>query len=756
MASLVKYVRNLGYGTAVISDTYLSSGDLKKILSMNRLDPGLFDFVIASNEAGCTKRDGGGLFRRALSAFGIAGSELLHIGDDFASDMEAASRFGISGLFYYPMTGQQSDILESERALDALSQPRATSLNSLRLLAARRHASNDAFEDGAFIFGPVLARFADWSLDLFSRAGVKLVLALMREGELLGELLRRAAAANNVNLTVVPCYVSRKSTALASLYNGITSEKLYELLTGGPVLRIRDALKILGVSREAEQHLPQETLSREIGSKRLLDAVVKLILEGLNLRTQVERRAAEEHSLALDYLSGMIGNEQCIGVLDLGWSGSIQRNMSRILRNGGKHVKIVGCYLSTTPKAGRLPLEGGEAHGFISRLTRGALIVEVPILAPVGSTEGYVRNAEGRVVPALESYRTDAAELNLKESLREGILAFQEHWLALKSSKGPQVLNASALAEIDSQNAPILLRLINYPTKMEAIRLGSLRHDENYGESSTRVLCDPEFEKVFQTQGVAGLFLEMNCHWPQAVIARDTPRLVSGLSNRWAAPYAFGRLGGRALYNGKPSSLTDEEHRLLLQILKDHPHDQTIFFASGLEGDEEFLKSLAAHRALADGIDAKPPRVAENSRSSPPLESGCMEFPSIIEISPHGRGAKTIPADGYIRISGNPVEPGMVRNCIMPYSLSSRADGRHAGKGRSALIALPGAFLRPGKHDSDQPRQDGSSFSEPWIQHQSRCSAMVSANRKQERVQPPRCEPLWKSLPALLDIPDKG
>ena len=490
----------------------------------------------------------------------------------------------------------------------------------------------------------------------------------MREGELLGELLRRAAVTNNVNLSVVPCYVSRKSTALASLYNGITSEKLYELLTGGPVLRIRDALKIIGVSREAEQHLPQETLSKEIRSQRLLDSVVKLILESLNLRTQVEQRATEQHSLAFDYLSGMTGDEQCIGVLDLGWSASIQRNISRILRNGGKHVKFVGCYLSTTPRAGRLPLEGGETHGFISQLTRGALIVEVPILAPIGSTEGYVREAEGRVVPVLDSYQIDAAELNVKESLREGILTFQEHWLALKSFKGPQVLNASTLAEIDSQNAPILLRLIDYPTKMEAIRLGSLRHDENYGESSSRVLCDPEYEKVFQTQGVAGLFLEMNCHWPQAVIARDTPRLMSGLSNRWAAPYAFGRLGGRALYNGKPSSLTDEEQRLLLQILKDHPHDQIIFFASGLEGDEEFLKSLAAYRECSNGIEAKPPRVAENSLQSPPLESGCVEFPFIIEIRPHGRGAKSIPADGYIRISGNPVELGMVRNCILPYS----------------------------------------------------------------------------------------
>jgi HAD superfamily hydrolase (TIGR01549 family) len=667
-ASLVKYVSSLGYRTAIISDTYLSSGDLKEILSRNRLDPNLFDFVVASNEAGCTKRDGGGLFRAALSEFGISGGEMLHIGDNFASDVEAASKFGISGLFYYQKTIQQGEILRSECALDALSHPRAISLNSLRLLSARRYASNDTFEDGAFTFGPVLARFADWSLDLFSRAGVKLVLALMREGELLGELLRRAAAANGVNLTVVPCYISRKSTALASLHNGITSGKLYELLTGGPLLRIRDALTILGVSREAEQYLSRETLFKEINSKELLDSVVNLVLGGKNLRTQIERMAAERHTLAFGYLSGMIGEERCIGVLDLGWSGSIQRSISRILRNGGKHVKTVGCYLSTTPRAGRLPLEGGEAHGFTGQLlTRGNLVMEVPILAPIGGTEGYVRNADGRVVPLLGPCQIDGAEKNLKDNLREGILAFQEHWLALKSLKGPRVFHADALAEIDSQNAPILLRLIDYPTKMEAMRLGSLHHDENYGDSYTRPLCDPVHEKVFRTQGMEGLFLT-NCKWPQAVIARDTPRLMNGLSNRWNAPYAFGRLGGRSLYNGKPSSLTDEENRLLLEILEDHPHDQIIFFSSGLEGDEDFLKSLAAQREGSNGRLSKRPDAAENGHAGLPVQGGSVEFPFTIDIRPHVVDVKSIPVDGYLRISGNPVDPGTVRNRILPYS----------------------------------------------------------------------------------------
>ena len=714
IACLVKYVRSLGYRTAVISDTYLSSGDLIAILSVNGFDPALIDLFIASNEAGCTKRSGGELFRKALSGLGITGSELLHIGDNFASDIESSSKFGIAGLHYYQMSAQQSEIIQSERALDVLSQPRAISLNSVRRLSARRHASNDSFGDGAFTYGPVLARFADWSLETFSRAGVKKVLALMREGELLGELLRRAAEANNVNLAVLPCYVSRKSTALASLCKGVTAEKLYELLTGRRGMTIGDALTIAGICREAEQHLPPATLSVKIESQDLLDSVVRLILEGRTLRALVEQRAVETQSLVFDYLSTLIGDEECIGVLDLGWSGSIQRNISRILHNGGRRVKIAGCYLCTTQKAGCLPLEGDEAHAFVSNLwTRGNLVMEVPILAPIGSTEGYIRDAEGRTVPLLGSYQIDEAELNLRKNLVEGILTFQENWLALKSSKGPRVLNEKALAEIDSKNAHILVRLMEYPAKMEAIRLGSLHHDENYGEGFTRVLCDPEFENVFRTKGIAGLFQEMNCYWPQAVIARDDPRLMSGLSQRWAAPYAFGRLGARALHNGKPSSLTEEEHRLLLQTLRDHPHDQIIFFTSGLDGDGEFMKSLAAQRERLNAVEAKPPRIAETSPSGPPAYGGDAGFPKIIEVAYCGEGDETVPMDGYIRISGHPIDTKIldrVRSSILPDSrcIMILTEGIRESDVARALLCLapslgPGSMIAANHGRMDLP-----------------------------------------------------
>ncbi|MGC8491668.1 MAG: HAD family hydrolase, partial [Syntrophobacteraceae bacterium] len=644
MDSLVKYVRNLGYRTAIISDTYLSSADLRAILSHNGLDPALFDLVIASNEAGCTKRQGGALFGRALAQLGISGAELLHVGDNYASDIEASSKFGIIGIFYYQTTAEQNEIFQSEHVLSPTSVPVAASLDSLRRLSARRIASNDAFSDGAFTFGPVLARFADWSLDLFAGRGVRKVLALMREGELLGELLRRAAAAGEVDIEVVSCYVSRKSTGLASLFEGVTAGRLYDLLMGRPGLTIGDAMSILGIAGEAERQLPPSTLCRKMESREVFDSIVRLILEGRALRALIEKRAAESQSLAFEYLSAMAGNEECIGILDLGWSGSIQRNISRIFRNGGRRVKTIGSYVCTTQKAGFMPLEGDETHAFVTNLwTRGNLIVEVPILATVGSTEGYARNARGQVAPVLGSSHVDKAELDLKKSLREGILSFQADWLALKSFKGTRVLTQTVLAEIDAHNPSILVRLIDYPTRMEAVRLGSLHHEENYGAGSSSILCDKESEEVFQSQGVAGLFQQMNCFWPQGIIARDAPRLMSGLSQRWTAPLAFGRFGGRTLLDGKPCSLSDEEHRFLLEILRDHPYDQIVFLGSSLEGDSDFLKSLAANACAT---------FRSSDRTSSDLDQGGADkFPSIIEARIGGLDSGIVQVDGHVKIS---------------------------------------------------------------------------------------------------------
>lgn len=714
MASLVQYVRSLGYRTAIVSDTYLSSRDLEGILLMNGMNPALFDRIIVSSEAGSSKWDNGGLYLTVLRQFDVYGSEMLHIGDNYSCDIELSAKYGIVGLYYHQATPYQQGILQAEEAFERSSAPVGASLKTLRVLTARQHNSADeCFMDGAFVYGPVLSRFADWSLEIFSKAGVRTVLALMREGELLGEMLFRSAAAHHMELNVLPCYVSRKATAHAALSQGISHEKVRELLVGGPLLSIRDALSIIGLGKEAEQFIAPSTLSRKIKTEEMLDSVVRMVVEGSTMRSLVAASAAEKQDLAFDYLTGLIGDSEGIGVLDLGWSGSIQRNISNILRAGGRQVKTVGCYLATTRRAARLALQGDEAHGFLGGDWSGGstLVLEVPILASVGSTDGYVRDEEGNAVPVLGPHEPDDNELRLKRRLREGILAFQANWLGVKCAKGERVFSESILAEIDRRNVPIIRRLTEYPTQQEALRIGSMRHDENYGVAYSRSLCNPEAEEAFRARGVSGLFQQEGCYWPQAVVAREAPKLISALSYGWALPEALGRSGARASFEGKPSSLTEEECRFLTDSLWDRQVRQVVFFGPGLEGDAAFLRSLPVNGGApeadrrGDSCKGNGMRIGHARGDGPAVPGrqpqGNGARPSIIEIRTGvPKGPESRPAFGYVQLSAPAEELDAlrkVRDLIVPQSrcLLILTEGMQGDAVMSVLLFLS-SFLGEG------------------------------------------------------------
>jgi hypothetical protein len=242
-------------------------------------------------------------------------------------------------------------------------------------------------------------------------------------------------------------------------------------------------------------------------------------------------------------------------------------------------------------------------------------------------------------------------EIEKKARLRDGILAYLEMWLALGSKKGDILTESGILSESDRLNGAILSRLIDYPSKQEADRLGTLRHDENYGVGYSVPMCNPDLVELMRNEGLRGLLKFPSC-WPQGVVAREHPSLIYLLSRRWDAGDYLGRLGAAASIGGNLSSLTVDEHYFLLKILRDYPHDQVIFFGSGAPGDSQLLKSLEipSHR-----------RTGGESR-----------FPYAVEVAPAGGvGAPhgDPSGEGYTRVTGSPMAAETlqdIRKLLMP------------------------------------------------------------------------------------------
>src|SRR5215471_2785994 len=379
MASLVGHVRALGCRTAIVYDTYFTAAELRQLLADQGM-PDLFDAVLVSCERGKAKWWNGTLYQDLLKHFDIHPGEALHIGDNLNTDVRRARRAGIDTIHYYRTNPSLSAAFAGEQKLAGYGEPRTGSLEALRVLAFHQaEAKDDAFRDGALTLGPVLARFADWCVEQYARAGVRRVLSLMREGELLGELVRRSAAAAGVELEIVTCFASRMATARASM-STVSVESASALLEGSSQLAPQGILEILGLAEEGAQFLSAETREKPLPSAEAGVQFLNALFGLPSLRRQIEARQRESFELAFEYLSSLIGDTTNVGVLDLGWSGSIQRNIARIMRLGGRPVRTVGRYLACTKRAGRLALEGHEALAYLdSNWNRSAILPEVCI-----------------------------------------------------------------------------------------------------------------------------------------------------------------------------------------------------------------------------------------------------------------------------------------------------------------------------------------------------------------------------------------
>jgi hypothetical protein len=293
----------------------------------------------------------------------------------------------------------------------------------------------------------------------------------------------------------------------------------------------------------------------------------------------------------------------------------------------------------------------------------------------------------------LGSFEITPAERTVKGRLREGALDFQSHWLSLRWAKERLALSPEVLADLDRSSAAILYRLLEFPCKPEADRLGLLRHDENYfGQSLSAPLCNEESARRLRRGGILELFREAQCYWPQGIVAQGFPRLISALRNGWTDLLALGRLG--AWHGSAPidPGITDEEMLGLGVLLRGLAVNQVVFFGSLTATLAEGLR-----RALppADGNQVRVILVgpASESASAPELPNQCVHFPisrvdtSVIgsirqKLSPRGDIAIVLSSDvaeSAVRLLLNGLAPflglhGLILTASGRFDVASRGE----------------------------------------------------------------------------------
>src|ERR1700709_2491474 len=162
--------------------------------------------------------------------------------------------------------------------------------------------------------------------------------------------------------------------------------------------------------------------------------VATTALEAISAEPQVRGpsvvRAARARERLLRYLDGQLPESGLAMVVDLGWGGTIQTLLSRVLRSSGRDLHLVGLYLATNSTALHRRLDGFEMEGYLASageparpfapVMRSPEILEQLCMPDFGSLVGF----DERLNPLTSDARMSRTQAAQKAAAQAGVRAF--------------------------------------------------------------------------------------------------------------------------------------------------------------------------------------------------------------------------------------------------------------------------------------------------------------------------------------------
>ncbi len=492
----IEYARKKNKKIILVSDTYFDKSTLLKFIGddISHIE------IFTSSEFRTGKSQG--LFPIIFNKLGIDPNEYLHIGDNFISDVETPIKLGAKSFFYNNGNSTLWNNIHTELALsshkflDPIIFPEGDfGITSLRC----KLSSGDTFADqlshysyGSQYLGPVLASFIDWVRSELIEGAYDASFALMREGYLIEKLL-----SNYKEVDIKVAYLSRRVLFQANLQK-VTESSLRELRFGNLNSTVNQFLDLICL-------LPNDVPElNSIGSYSIHDddifgKVINSLLVNKSTKNKIELRAKEirigviEHIKSLYNLDKRKNNK--IAVIDVGWNGTIQRLLAKLLKSEGYNISTVGLYMMTTPYVNSLTFDNVIAKGFFIDIgnpieTFKALLHSLEIIeqscAPPHGTVLRHNTSDGFPILQVDS---------ISESQRQEILEIQKGILDFQKSYVYHIepnLSSEKISRMGKFILPILIRATLIPTADEVRLFEDWSHDDNLSATTSKSIMGPE------------------------------------------------------------------------------------------------------------------------------------------------------------------------------------------------------------------------------------------------------------------------
>lgn len=554
VVELLLAAQEAGKRVIAVSDTYFTEAQLRALLDLPPLSPLRLDAVYASSGHGVGK--GHGLFDLVLRELDVEPFELLHVGDNRVADVDTPHRLGVRTLYFERRPAQVAEVLHREHAYGYGGSGRSDAgLSALRSKIVHRTAA-EAMPDelqpfwqyGAAHLGPVLTGFAEWVQHRARDVGVDTVHCLMREGAVLADLVNVAGDyVPHTGVRAEKAWLSRQLCARASLREGSAAE-LKTLLARRQLPTVREFCATLGVPVD-DLPLFARRLDSRLDDPLLAEELVTALTSDPDRRALIAANSATLRARIVRYVQRLVPDGGRLVLVDLGWQGSIQSLLQKILRDEGVPVETLGLYLITSAGALDKVMTGVDLDGYLvvngepgaeaAAIMRSPELLEQVCMPDFGTQLDLTADLEPVFGPAgADAGLAQAVE---RDAVQKGYFAFQREW-ARYNTVLPDRL--PALHEQAPLLRAVLTRSVVAPTQTEARLFSTWVHDENFGSEGSDLIVGGGIRRAMRHVDPAGLIaLPMGeLYWPFALAALTDEDLAAD-----AEQVALGRVSPDAV-----------------------------------------------------------------------------------------------------------------------------------------------------------------------------------------------------------------
>lgn len=407
MVEEIETLRSLGKQIVFATDIYLPKNFIESILTANNLlRPD--DRLYVSSEIGKMKSTGD-LFNHIIDDLSVDPGDICHVGDNFESDVRQAEERGLRTVYFEKTELNRYEVVQSSCRTSELILGAA---RLTKLLTPKDTRRNQAiWQTTANVSGPLMFCFANYCVQESLKKGLRSLYFLSRDGQILHKMAKMIVEKfYSDKLEVRYLYVSRQALLFPAMLE-FNKKELDWIFAPTSYLSSRIVLKRINFTpEEFADDIHEAGLLRGYDVHLTPSEIDQLKSVLFKNEAKIIERAEEFRHRLIGYLKQEgLSSEKSIGVVDIGWSGSLQYALSKVLHSSGSPSEIHGYYFGV--KRRNLFSQNDTASGWFTdyeaprKLDKEVYIVPMTELftaATHGGVDGY-GHTDGVFHPILRS-----------------------------------------------------------------------------------------------------------------------------------------------------------------------------------------------------------------------------------------------------------------------------------------------------------------------------------------------------------------